>query len=606
MRLIPWSGVPCVEQLSARVANVGAVPEPWKFQSHMKLLFLVAVAVLFTEVVRAQESVDLSKGWRFRPGDDPGWSDAELDDSSWSEIAVGKSWEKQGHSGLDGYAWYRLRLLVPEDLRETKDFSITRALVLELGQIDDVDQTWWNGELIGESGSFPPEYETGWRSERLYSIAPSQVFWGDQNIIAVRVFDGGGAGGMWSGESLLRCKQLADLVEMDWIAGDASRPEHVSAWLENSSGLDLMGEMTFKARSDSGVEIETLVPKRAYPAGARVLLESALPLSMPGFYHTSGTLRWRANELAWENDEVLAYRADAIESALTRESDFDGFWEQTLAQLAEIQPRYDVSHRPELDTPTHKAYLVTMYSLGDVRVRGWYQEYRKENPGALPAVLRLPGYSASMSPVKSTAALNYFSFNPRGHGNSTDDVPSQPEDYWIRGLDDKQGYFYRGAFADCIRAVDFLATRSEVDISKVAVTGGSQGGGLSLATAGLDSRVSLCAPDIPWLCDWKRYFELTNWPEMDSWIAGSSERTWESTLKTLSYFDVLNLAERIECPVLVGLGLEDGVCPPATIHAVTNRIPGPTTVHSYHSEHWLPASHQTLKESWILEHFEGK
>ena len=61
-----------------------------------------------------------------------------------------------------------------------------------------------------------------------------------------------------------------------------------------------------------------------------------------------------------------------------------------------------------------------------------------------------------------------LSFNPRGHGNSTEDVPHDPADYWVRGLDDREGYFYQGAYTDCVRAVDFLAWRPEVDITRIA------------------------------------------------------------------------------------------------------------------------------------------
>ncbi|MCP3918940.1 MAG: hypothetical protein GY711_25620 [bacterium] len=90
---------------------------------------------------------------------------------------------------------------------------------------------------------------------------------------------------------------------------------------------------------------------------------------------------------------------------------------------------------------------------------------------------------------------------------------------------------------------------------------------------------------------------------MDAWIAARPDRTWESTLETLSYFDALNLVDRIDCPVFIGLGLEDGVCPPSTIYAVANRLAGPKQVHTYHSEHWVPAEHQELKRAWIAERF---
>ena len=165
-----------------------------------------------------------------------------------------------------------------------------------------------------------------------------------------------------------------------------------------------------------------------------------------------------------------------------------------------------------------------------------------------------------------------FSFNPREHGNSQDDIKEKPRNYWIRGLDDKEGYYYQGAYLDCVRAVDFLCSRKEVDPERIAVAGGSQGGGLSLSTAALDSRISLCAPHIPFLTNWDLYFKTSHWPEMDKWIQAKESRTRQSTLKTMSYFDTMNMSAWIEYPVFMGVGLQDAICPPVTCFAVYNRV----------------------------------
>jgi cephalosporin-C deacetylase-like acetyl esterase len=158
-----------------------------------------------------------------------------------------------------------------------------------------------------------------------------------------------------------------------------------------------------------------------------------------------------------------------------------------------------------------------------------------------------------------------------------------------------------------VRAVDFLASRPEVDRDRIAVTGGSQGGGLSLATAALDSRISLCAPDIPFLCDWVRYFKTSDWPEMNEWVKAKPHRSWEKTLRTLSYFDALNLADRIRCPVFVGLGLQDQVCPAATIFAVYNRLPVSKEYRVYpKAGHWVEAAHARDRQQWMLDNYRSQ
>ena len=243
-----------------------------------------------------------------------------------------------------------------------------------------------------------------------------------------------------------------------------------------------------------------------------------------------------------------------------------------------------------------------MFSLGGVRVRGWYEKPTTGPPSA--GLLRVPGYGQDMQPTGSSDPLAVFSFNVRGHGNSQDDVSGMPQDYWLRGLDDKQGYYYQGAYADCVRAIDFLASRPEVDATRIAVTGGSQGGGLSLVTAALDQRISLCAPDIPFMCDWVRYFKISDWPEIDNWIQAQPHRSWAKTLRTMSYFDALNLASRIRCPVFCGLGLQDDTCPPATIFAVYNRLSVAKEYHIYpHAVHWVSERHHIKRRQWILDHF---
>ncbi|MEM8681149.1 MAG: acetylxylan esterase, partial [Planctomycetota bacterium] len=293
---------------------------------------------------------------------------------------------------------------------------------------------------------------------------------------------------------------------------------------------------------------------------------------------------------------------ERLEVPLTAKADLEDFWRATREALAEVDPQFELIAQPDQDTETHELFEVRMRSLGDVRVGGWYQ--KPKAPGEHPAVLRVPGYTENMRPIELDEPIAIFSFNVRGHGNSQEDVSGQPVDYWVRGLDDKQGYFYQGAYADCLRAVDFLASRPEVDQRRLAVTGGSQGGGLSLATAALDERIDLCAPDIPFLCDWVKYFKTTHWPEMDQWIAADEQRTWETTLGTMGYFDALNLAGQIRCPVFLGLGLQDDVCPPATIFSVYNRLEVPKQYYVYpHAGHWVDREHSKRQWTWLQEQF---
>ncbi len=136
--------------------------------------------------------LDLRGNWLFEIGDNPRWSDAFLNDEHWEKIKVPSSWENEGFPGYDGYAWYRLHFYLTEDTRP-------QNYRLELGMIDDVDEVYLNGQLLGTSGGFPPLYETHYNQYRNYFVPVTFLNFDRENVLAVRVFDAEQAGGLVSG-----------------------------------------------------------------------------------------------------------------------------------------------------------------------------------------------------------------------------------------------------------------------------------------------------------------------------------------------------------------------------------------------------------------------
>ncbi|NQT84669.1 alpha/beta fold hydrolase [bacterium] len=566
------------------------------------------------EPVRTQRSSlqmpDISKGWRMHTGDDESWMDPRLDEAGWSPIELGKSWEDQGLAGYDGYAWYRLQVRVSEALKQDRDFRVYRTLILNLGLIDDVDETWFNGKRIGGTGSFPDAYSGAWMTPRTYRIPARLIRWDQDNVLSVRVYDGGGPGGFYQGPYSLKVPTWEDYfkIKIDGGQGDGifprGTPMRIAATVQNQARLDMRGRLRWKVESDEGNTLAASETGLAIGSAESVMATSDYRPFSPGFYKVTCTFEDVASDRSVSTSMILGHEPESIYGPLTREPDFHAFWRQTLEELRQIDPQFRMIPQPEGSSETHKVYLVEMRSLGNVLVRGWYETPKTD--GRHPAILRVPGYGASMGPARSSDEVIVFSFNIRGHGNSQDDVRGEPEDFWIRGLDNKNDYFYRGAFMDCVRAVDFLASRPEVDRKRIAVTGASQGGGLSLITAALDKRISLCAPDIPFLCNYDKYFKASHWPEMDQWIAAKPDRSWATTLRTMSYFDTLNFASEIRCPVFLGVGLQDTVCPAATIFAVYNRLQGPKEYRVYaHAGHNLGATgHRAEQRAWLRRHFE--
>ncbi len=136
--------------------------------------------------------IDLRGFWKFSIGDRQEWADPNYDDQNWEEIFTPSRWEDEGFGGFDGYAWYRKKV----DLTDVKG----RNLFLILGYIDDVDEVYFNGHLIGFSGSFPPDFYTAYNSNREYFIPEEWINPSGENTIAVRVYDAVLDGGILDGK----------------------------------------------------------------------------------------------------------------------------------------------------------------------------------------------------------------------------------------------------------------------------------------------------------------------------------------------------------------------------------------------------------------------
>jgi sialate O-acetylesterase len=136
--------------------------------------------------------LDLKGKWKFHIGDNQRWADITYNDSQWDEVQVPAAWETQGFHAYDGFAWYRKTFELTEDLSQEK-------LYLSLGYIDDVDEVYINGKLIGFSGSFPPYFQTAYSAFRRYHIPEEYLNPGGKNTIAIRVYDAKIDGGILSG-----------------------------------------------------------------------------------------------------------------------------------------------------------------------------------------------------------------------------------------------------------------------------------------------------------------------------------------------------------------------------------------------------------------------
>jgi hypothetical protein len=154
------------------------------------------IIIFFTSVLYSQDMariIDLRGDWKFSIGDRSEWSKPDFFDKNWESIRVPSSWENEGFHGYDGYAWYRKTFYLP------KEFS-GKSYYLQLGYIDDVDEVYINGNLIGRTGSFPPDYQTAYNFLRNYPVPQKFLKLNSDNVIAVRVYDSKLEGGIVKGD----------------------------------------------------------------------------------------------------------------------------------------------------------------------------------------------------------------------------------------------------------------------------------------------------------------------------------------------------------------------------------------------------------------------
>lgn len=165
--------------------------------STRKILISLLLLLSINSFSQDMEKVlDLKGMWKFSIGDNSLWAEPTYDDSQWEMIYVPKMWEEQGFNGYDGYAWYRKQFSIPSGNNKANYY-------LQLGYIDDVDKVYLNGKLIGQTGSFPPNFSTAYNANRIYSIPSSLINKNGANLLAVKVYDVMGEGGIIHGDIAL-------------------------------------------------------------------------------------------------------------------------------------------------------------------------------------------------------------------------------------------------------------------------------------------------------------------------------------------------------------------------------------------------------------------
>jgi cephalosporin-C deacetylase len=264
--------------------------------------------------------------------------------------------------------------------------------------------------------------------------------------------------------------------------------------------------------------------------------------------------------------------------------DWDAHWAKAKAELAHVPANPRITEVEDRATKTGRLYKVVLDSVGGVSFACWY--YVPKDVDVLggrstkryPAIQVMPGYGAEEPPIDRTAdGFVTLSVNPRGHGPSNE-YWKLPDDHLSWHITEPEQYYYRGAYMDCLRAVDWLMSRPEVNPASVAVEGSSQGGAFALATAALEHRVAVCSANVPFLCDWPDSVRLCTRGGYSSLRPRFEAKTEEGAAirGTIGYIDAIFMAAHITCPTLISAGQMDRTCPPYGGAAAFNRLPQAT------------------------------
>lgn len=262
-------------------------------------------------------------------------------------------------------------------------------------------------------------------------------------------------------------------------------------------------------------------------------------------------------------------------TSVVKPPDFDAFWEGVLAQAAAIPLNAQVTPVPLRSTPEVEVFEVHYDSLDNVRVAGWYCLPR-ERRAPLPAMVFYPGYISEPALPKAYALRGYACFGvaPRGKLRSNKQFNPGYPGLLTYNITDRNTYGYRGFYVDAWRVIDFLLERPEVDGARIGVQGGSQGGALTLLAASMRQEIAAAAAQAPYLAGMMDAIRLTHsypYEEINEYLRLHPDSR-EQVQTTLAYFDCHNFVDRITCPIIVNIGLNDDVCPPETGYAVYERI----------------------------------
>lgn len=333
-------------------------------------------------------------------------------------------------------------------------------------------------------------------------------------------------------------------------------------------------------------------------------------MNEPGFRDCR--LKTTLNGKTYRHHIKVGFEPEKIKPVTPLPDDFVSFWKLAKEAAEKIPLNVHREFVPEYSSTTVDCYLVKLqvYQKNEF-VYGYLTIPKGE--GTFPVVFAPPGAGIKpMNPLKHMfyAENGFIRFDMEIHGirpNLDGDTYKEisrafgkgNNSYLINGLDDRDSYYMKKVYLACVGALDFLTSLPEWDGKNLVAQGGSQGGALSLITAGLDDRITACAANHPALSDMLGYKfnRAGGYPHLFTKFTGMDT---PEKLQTIPYYDVVNFARLIKVPVFMTWGFNDNTCPPTTSYAVYNTLnTNKKTLITPVNEHWVSTDTRYDILNWI-------
>lgn len=329
----------------------------------------------------------------------------------------------------------------------------------------------------------------------------------------------------------------------------------------------------------------------------------------PGF--TSVRVKVQLDGHTYSSMTNIAFDPYSITPTTTMPDDFEQFWNDAMLKASKVPMQPTLRHSDEESNDRVDVYYLRL------------QSYKKGNyvygvltvpktAGRKPAILRLPGAAVRSFNGPNELAYEGFVVLEIGvHGIPVDqdkEIYRQLEagalaGYTTMGIDNRDTYYYKRSILGCVRAVDYLCTRDDVDTTRIATYGGSQGGMLSIMTAALSPHISALFAYFPAFCDLTGYYNGrgAGWPHL---FRDPNEPNIKARMEVSRYYDTVNFSRILKAPGFYAWGFNDPACCPTSTFSAYNVITAPKQLQvGRDTGHWLYPWQVENAMKWLKTQF---